>query len=187
MAGSIFWLKTDDQLIERIRRGDEEALAEIYRSARKMIVAFVRKNSGSEGDAEDLLQEALVILWERVRAGTYEPSAKVTTFLYGIVHNLWLRQLARLRRERPAEIDAESNASDDPSALERLIESEEAKNLADALRKLGEPCHRLLLLYYYEERSMEEIARELGFANADTAKSKKYQCKKALEKILKRN
>jgi RNA polymerase sigma factor (sigma-70 family) len=187
MAGSIFWLTTDEQLIERIRRGDEQALAEIYRSARRMIIAFVRKNSGSEDDAEDLLQDALVILWERVRAGTYEPTAKVTTFLHGVVHNLWLRQLARIRRERPTEIDADANAGSDPSALEELIESEQSKTLADALARLGEPCHRLLLLYYYEERSMEEIARDLGFANADTAKSKKYQCKKALEKILKRN
>ncbi|MGB6649412.1 MAG: sigma-70 family RNA polymerase sigma factor, partial [Bacteroidota bacterium] len=49
---------------------------------------------------------------------------------------------------------------------------------------LGEPCRTLLLLFYWEERSMGEIAVELGFANADTAKSKKYQCKKALEKLL---
>jgi len=54
----------------------------------------------------------------------------------------------------------------------------------DALDRLGEPCRTLLILFYWEEASMEEIASRLGFANAETAKSKKYQCKKALEQIL---
>jgi RNA polymerase sigma factor (sigma-70 family) len=187
MAGPILWLKTDERMLERIRRGDEAVLADIYHSARKMIIAFVRKNSGSEDDAEDLLQEALIILWERVRADSYEPTAKVTTFLYGIVQNLWLRQLARMRRENTGVINSELAVSGDASPLDELIETEEAHILAEALAKLGDPCRQLLLLYYYEERSMDEIARELGFANSDTAKSKKYQCKKALEKILRRN
>jgi len=53
------------------------------------------------------------------------------------------------------------------------------------MKQIGNPCHDLLLLYYWEERTMEEIALKLGFANADTVKSKKYQCKKILEKLVK--
>jgi DNA-directed RNA polymerase specialized sigma24 family protein len=53
-----------------------------------------------------------------------------------------------------------------------------------ALTKLGEPCKTLLILFYWEEASMEQIASRLGFANAETAKSKKYQCKKALQLLL---
>jgi RNA polymerase sigma factor (sigma-70 family) len=76
--------------------------------------------------------------------------------------------------------------SDDPSPLDQLIESEEASMIGDAVRRLGEPCRTLLVLFYWEEASMEEIASRLGLANAETAKSKKYQCKKALQEILKR-
>lgn len=39
-----------------------------------------------------------------------------------------------------------------------------------------EPCHSTLVLYYYAEKNMAEIAQEIGFRNADTAKAKKYQC-----------
>lgn len=53
------------------------------------------------------------------------------------------------------------------------------------MEKIGQPCRRLLLMFYWEEASMETIAGQLGFANAETAKAKKYQCKKALEKMVK--
>ena len=53
-----------------------------------------------------------------------------------------------------------------------------------ALDRLGDPCRTLLILFYWEEASMEEIARQLGLANAATAKSKKYQCKEQLKRLI---
>ncbi len=185
MAASFIRLNTDEYILERIRRGDEGALVDLYHSGRRMIGAFVERNSGSRDDADDIIQESLVILWERVRAGTVAPQAKITTFLYGIAQNLWLRRLARKKRERPSDIDLNMATSGDPSPLEELIESESVTMLRDALDRLGEPCRSVLLLYYYEECTMQEVADRLGFANADTAKSKKYQCKKALEQLVK--
>lgn len=181
----VFPLNTDAEILDRIRKGDEEALVSLYRSCRTMILSYILKNHGSEDDAEDLLQEALIILWERVRAGTFEQKAKLSTFLYATVKHMWLRRLARYRREIPGEINPEIHESDNPSPLEELIQSEEVTRMAEAMDKLGEPCRSLLLLYYWEEKSMDEIATILGFANAQTAKSKKYQCKKALEKLMK--
>jgi DNA-directed RNA polymerase specialized sigma24 family protein len=67
-----------------------------------------------------------------------------------------------------------------------LENNERVAAVRGAMEQIGNPCRDILLLYYWEERSMEEIAAELGFANADTVKSKKYQCKKALEKLVKK-
>lgn len=89
-----------------------------------------------------------------------------------------------MKREVPADLAERDDASDEPSPADALAGSDMAAAVAAALDRLGEPCRTLLLLYYWEERSMEEIAAQLKFANADTAKSKKYQCKKALERIL---
>ena len=184
MTAVILPLDREARLLERIGAGDQGALAELYRENRRPIRSFILRNSGSEDDAEDLLQEALVVVWERVRSGRFEQSARVGTFMYATVRNMWLRRLARRRREAggtPAETEA---VSDTPSPLEALMESEAASLVRDALDRLGDPCRRLLLLYYWEELPMERIAAAMGFANADTAKSKKYQCKKSLEQIL---
>ncbi len=186
MAVTLHFLNDDARLLDRIRRGDEDALVTLYRQSLRSVTALVTRNSGTDRDADEVLQEALVVLWERVRQKRYRHTARIETFLYATARNLWLRRLARMRRESPREIDPEESISEDPSPLDMLIEEEESAMIGDALRKLGEPCRTLLVLFYWEEASMEEIASRLGFANPETAKSKKYQCKKALQEMLKR-
>ena len=50
--------------------------------------------------------------------------------------------------------------------------------------KISLICRKILILFYFEERNMADIARLLKFANADVVKAKKYQCKKALEEAM---
>ena len=65
-------------------------------------------------------------------------------------------------------------------------DDEQSVAVRNALDRLGEPCRSLLVLFYWEEASMDEIARRLGLANAATAKSKKYQCKEQLKRLMDR-
>jgi RNA polymerase sigma factor (sigma-70 family) len=183
MRQPLVLFRSDAHILDQMRRGDEEALVTLHHAHRRAITSYVLKNNGTADDAEDMLQESLIILWERVRSGRFEHSARLGTFLFGIAKNLWKRSLARRRREVPAENDAEIG-DDALSVLDVLIGQEETTVVLESLQKVGETCRRLLLLYYWEELSMEEIAARMGFANATTAKSKKYQCKKALERIL---
>ena len=184
MKSPLFFLNTYAKILDLIRRGDEEALVMLYELNRRPVLAYITRNSGTADDAEDMLQESLVVLWERVRSGRFEYSAKLSTYVFGVVKNTWLRRLAQKRREVPSELDPDERSNGAPSALDDLIEREEAGLVRSALERIGEQCRRLLKLFYWEELSMEEIALEMGFANADTVKAKKYQCKKALETVL---
>ena len=132
----------------------------------------------------DVLQEALIVLWERVRSGRFEYTAQLGTFVFATARNLWLRRLARMRRERPGIPDGIDVPDDRDSALDIMMESERSRLLERALHQLGEPCRELLMLFYWEELSLNDIAQRMGFANADTVKSKKYQCKKALRRLV---
>ncbi len=185
MAAPLFFLNADSKILDQIRTGDDEGLVKLYEMNRRPIRVYILRNSGTEDDAEDLLQEALIVLWERVRSDRFQHQARLSTFIYATVKNMWRRRLARLRREAPAEIEEDTGRIEAASALDILVESEEALAVHQALDKLGDPCKTLLTLFYWEEQSMEAIAAKLNFANAETAKSKKYQCKKALQKLLK--
>ena len=185
MDPSLYFLHTDAKILDLIRkRDDEEALVFLYRANRRSVTSYVTNNSGSSDDAEDVLQEALVILWERVRSGKFQYEAKLSTFIMATAKNIWMRRLARRKREVPGAARIEETTSGDPSALDELIENERKQLVRSALEKLGDPCKKLLLLFYWEELSLVEIASQMHFANADTVKSKKYQCKKALEQLL---
>jgi RNA polymerase sigma factor (sigma-70 family) len=185
MSSRLLFLNDDARVLDMIRNGEEKALVLLYESNKKMISAFIARNNGTHDDYEDMLQEALVVLWERVRAGRFEYSSKLSTFLFGTVKNIWLRRLAKAKREIPTDLQSDDQADPTGSVLDTLIENEETAAVRNALEKIGEQCKKLLLLFYWEECSMEEIAGKMGFANAETVKSKKYQCKKSLEKVLK--
>jgi RNA polymerase sigma factor (sigma-70 family) len=184
MASTPLFLNSDARILDGINRGDEEALVELYQSQRKPVFSLVLQNRGSTDDAEDILQESLVILWERVRSGRYTHEAQLGTFIYATARNLWLRRLARARKEISDPSAGMDAATDDRDALEIMMEEEESGWVARGLEKIGSGCKKLLLLYYWEELSMADIAARMGMANAETAKAKKYQCKKALEKAL---
>lgn len=186
MRTPLFFLNEDSKILAALRNGEEDALAELFFRNRRPITALVVRNQGNEDDADDVLQEALVALWERVRNGSFEYQAKLSTFLYATAKNIWFHRLARRRREvaMPEEFDAMD--TDEYSPLEEVEENERVLAVQRAMEQIGHPCRELLLLFYWEENSMDEIARKLGFANADTVKSKKYQCKKALEVLVKK-
>lgn len=184
MAPSPLFLTRDARILDLIRRGDEEALVMLFRDNRRMVIDFVIRNSGSPDDAEDLLQDALIVLWERVRSRRFEYAAKLSTFILGVVKNRWLRTLAARRRNPPL-----NEALDPPDeglqVDEGMVQEERVLLVRKAMERIDGICRTLLTLFYWEELPMDEIARRMGFANADTAKSKKYQCKKHLERELK--
>lgn len=184
MKATFHFFNSDAKLYNLIKNGDESALVTLYQSNQRMITSYILRNSGTEDDAEDLLQEAVIIVWERIRSGRFEYSAQLSTFIFATVKNMWMRRLAKNRREIPTEIQDENVGSNEESAEEKMIDAERVNAVAIALQKIGEPCKTLLILFYWEECSTEEIAQRMKFANADTVKSKKYQCKKMLEKIL---
>ena len=181
----MFFLNDDAKILDLMKNGDDDALVMIYQQNRKAIVSLVIKNNGSSDDAEDVLQDSVIILWERVQSGRFEYTAKLSTFLFAIAKNVWSRKRVRRQRETPTEFQSDILDSGDTSQLDLMVESERSQTVASALEKLGDPCKTLLLLYYWEEKSQEDIAAQMGFANAATVKSKKYTCKKMLEKILK--
>jgi len=174
----------EEIILNRIRNGEMDALLELYKSSKNMIRAYVTRNSGSADEAEDILQEALVIFWQRVRANRFEPRAQPGTFLFATARNLWFRQLSRRKRERAISPGDFEREDDSISQLDALVRREDSESVQQALTRLSEQCRSLLIAFYWEELSMEEIAARFKFANAQTAKSKKYQCKRILKELL---
>ena len=185
MVRIIHLIQTDQQLIELIRRDDDGALAYLYEKNIRMIMKFIVQNNGTENEATALLQDALVILWEKVKKQDFILRSKLSTFLYGVVKNLWFRELAR--RRKISSLDELSAAPGNNPGLDEEIESDELKEIVkNSMARLSEICQKILVAFYYEERSMQEISRRLDLANEDVAKSKKYQCKKELERLIRK-
>ena len=181
MGRGIFF--RDHDLIERIRANDREVLADLFIRYRKLVFGHVLRHGGDEHDAEDMLQEAIIVLWQKAASPDFELTARLSTYLLAVAKNKWLAVLRKRKRISDVPLDAET-PGDEPDALDRVLDAETQSRIQVALAAITPVCREMLLLFYFEERSFEEIAAMMGFANARTAKSKKYQCKKALERVM---
>ncbi len=167
----------EKEVFERIKNGDEKALEVIYKKYYRMMTKLVISNSGTEEEARDVYQDALVVFWQKARSGNLVMTAKMSTYIYSICQNLWRKELDRKKRL--------SNEEKDSSHSMDMDGPERNKIIAQCLDQLGETCRKVLMYYYFDEMSMQEIADKLGFANTDTAKTKKYKCKQKLDELVK--
>ena len=167
----------EKEIFERISKGDEKALEFLYKKYYRMMTKLVITNSGTEEEARDVYQDALIVFWQKATSGKLVMTSKISTYIYSICQNLWRKELDRKKRL--------SNEEKDVPVSQDTETEERNKIVAQCLEQLGETCKKVLMYYYFEEMSMQDIADKLGFANTDTAKTKKYKCKKKLDELIK--
>nr|WKN39596.1 sigma-70 family RNA polymerase sigma factor [Tunicatimonas sp. TK19036] len=169
----------DSVILDRISRGDEKALDELYRKYYRMMTKAVIKNNGTEQEAKDIYQDALIVFWQKAVSNQLVLTSKISTYLYSICLNLWRKELdrkSRLSHEKKDSIEYIDNESE-----------ERSKIIHQCIQQLGDTCQKILMFYYFDDMSLQDIAKKLGFANAETAKTKKYKCKKRLDSLVKAN
>lgn len=167
----------DSEILERIRKGDEQALDFLYKKHYRMMQRLVTSNNGSEEEAKDIFQDALIAFWQKVTGGEFVLTSRISTYLYSICQNLWRKELDRKSRLSHEEKDGEVHMQGD--------QQEKARIIHQCIEDLGDTCKKILTYYYFDGRSMDEIAELMGFANSDTAKTKKYKCKQKLDSLVK--
>ncbi|MCB0834484.1 MAG: sigma-70 family RNA polymerase sigma factor, partial [Bacteroidetes bacterium] len=178
---------SDQQLLERIRLGDEKVLVRLYQNNIAMVRKYVLDNSGRDEDAQDMLQDALIVLWENVMRGDFNLTSKISTYLYSVVRNKWLREINKRKVGKTTSLENYEVVEERIDALKQIVRKEEYKVVLKCIESMGATCRKVLTMFYLEEKGMEEIARVLKFANTDVAKAKKWQCKKELESLVKKS
>ena len=80
------------------------------------------------------------------------------------------------------EVPNSSSADLSDQSIAMIMEKEKSfKLLEESILRLGNTCQQLLKLFYYEKKSMDDVAQIIGLNNAKTAKSKKYKCLQQLK------
>ncbi|WP_345239504.1 sigma-70 family RNA polymerase sigma factor [Nibrella saemangeumensis] len=175
---------SDDELLVGVATGSDEALTQLYRRYFPMVLHLVLSNNGSEDDAKDIYQEALVVVYEKVTVGSLELNCQLKTYLYSICRRLWLKQLALRSRDNRNLVDTEDSVSVDEDMAWHETRDRQFELMADSLERLGEPCRTLLEDFYIRHMSMQEITEKFGYTNSDNAKTQKYKCLMRLKKLF---
>ncbi len=162
----------------RVKAGDRAAFEELYGLYQKPLLNYLHRLSSNRAAAEDLLQETFLRLWRA--AASYEPTAKVSTYVFRIAHNLFLNEAARRREKAFEGADAETRA--DPAS--DLGRRELQAAVQRAIEALPEGERECLLLSEYNGFRYAEIAEILGIP-VGTVKSRMFSAVQRLREALK--
>ncbi|MDO6432474.1 sigma-70 family RNA polymerase sigma factor [Flavitalea sp. BT771] len=174
----------EQQLLQGLALNDRKAIETIYKQHYNMVQSLILNNNGSPDDARDIFQEAMIVLFEKVKSGSFELNCLIKTYLYSVCRRLWLKRLSQQQRISP-----EVEKLEETVPVEEDLELHEQKDLdfqvmERSMKNLGEPCKSLLEAYYLQKKSMVEIAGSFGYTNADNAKNQKYKCLMRLKKLF---
>lgn len=177
--------ETDQEIVDRISRGDYDVIQSIYRLYYPQIEKLVVQNNGSEEEAKDVFQEAVLVLYERITKGGFLLKSRLQTFLYAVCRRMWLKQISRGQTSYMISdiSDYEETLIQDEDLKNHEEEEQQFQQMEDALDKLGEPCKSLLTEFYVKGKTMLEISDQFGYTNANNAKTQKYKCLQRLKKI----
>jgi RNA polymerase sigma factor (sigma-70 family) len=167
-----------------IGNNDKSAIESVYSENYALIQHFVVSNNGTEDDARDIFQEAMMVLYEKARQADFELTCQIRTYLYSVCRRLWLKKLQYARR-----IETQVENFDKLVPVEEDLEDHDKltlqyQTMRTAMGKIGEPCKSLIEAFYVHRKNMHEIAGFFGYTNADNAKNQKYKCLVRLKKLF---
>ena len=145
---------------------------------------MVLKNSGALEDAEDIFQDALIIFYRNVIKEEFELTSSISTYVYAISHNLWLKQLRKRKKNAIDLQEADVALIED---FEFELAEEKADKLSDVLavmETVGKRCKEILTLYYFKKLKYDFIAEKLGMKDERAVREQKYRCMKRIKELL---
>jgi len=179
----------DNQILEGIVSGDRNRINGVfrylYRTHYQGILKLVTSNRGSESDATDTFQNALLILFDQIKADRFKGKSSIKTYLFAICRNLWLKELSKKHHENSSLEQLPTLVAEGPDLGDQINFSSKKITLSYLLEQLDESCQEVLTDFYYRGMSIKEIATKYSLTNEDSAKNKKYRCMKKLMDLVK--
>jgi RNA polymerase sigma-70 factor, ECF subfamily len=149
--------------IRAIAEGDEAAFARLIGREAPRLLRFAQGILGSADEAEDLVQEVVLKLWEA--AAAWVPEARISTWLHRVTYN---GAIDRLRRRRDF-VDAEAlDEIADPAPLAdgAMERGERARSVRDAVDRLPHRQRSAVLLFHFQDLPQSEAARVMGVSES---------------------
>ncbi len=163
---------SDEELMGRIARRDEQAFEILVRRHRTRILNLIYRTIGERGQAEDLTQELFLRVWRAAK--DYRPKARFTTWAYRIAVNL-CRDVLKSAHHRQSFVypyGGDDHTDENEEVLygsdgvrspeELLLAAEKSRRIFAALRNLPANQRMAVLLKKFDGLSYDEISRIMG-------------------------
>ncbi|MRX39156.1 sigma-70 family RNA polymerase sigma factor [Flavobacterium sp. LC2016-23] len=166
-------IHSDQKYIEGLAANNSIIIQEIYKKFVPKVVFYIRNNSGNQDQAQDVVQEVLILLFNQAKANTLELTCPFDAYFFLLCKRKWLNELKKTANKGVTiNEDAGSINESAHELVEQTEEFDEKQQLFDAMfQKLGDKCQELLKLSF-EIKSMEEVAEKLNVTYGYVRKKK---------------
>ena len=177
-------ITAQERLVAAVKNNDEKVLKQLYLESYGKIEMYILKNNGTKPQAKDTYQEAFIAVWQNVKKGKFLPTNETALqgYLYQIARNKWTDYLRSSRYKKTSSLDNEIQFEESTEDLYSEKDQKVSDTMA-AFRRLGEECRQLLSQFYFEKRSLREIASVFEIEEA-SARNKKYRCINKLRELV---
>lgn len=173
------------ELVMRLQKGDKSSFEKLFNLYKDKAVRTAYLITNNRALAEDITQEAFILCYFKI-AALKDPSCFKTWFFRMLTRLAW-KMSAREKVSIPVENIFEFAEAEDTTLVEgKIIEKEESKDLMEAVKHLKTKQKITILLYYYNNFSVSEIAGIMGCFEG-TVKSRLHAARKNLKKSIKFN
>jgi len=179
----------DSKYINALLTNDETLLKELYQKCFGKIRYFVVNNQGTDDDAWDLLQEAMLSIFYRIKRQPFMLTCPFDAFIYIVCRNLWIKEL-RKKHNSGVTTGMDEGYSfmgedDFARAEECAMQQDRRKLFIEKLNELEEGC-RKLLLQNWRGLKLDEVAAMLKISYA-YARKRKSECMAKLVMLMKKS
>lgn len=174
---------TVEALLEGLKTSDSIVLEYVYKKYFPSVRFFVIKNSGTDEDAKDVFQEAIILIYKRLKDGSLDLSCAFKTYLYSVCRIFWLRQLEKRKVRNEIVTDNQAFVQIDDDIEVQIEEQEQFRIYQKHFQLLHKDCQEILQLFL-KKVPLKEIAQKMSIKSDKYLKKRKYDCKEALIKRI---
>lgn len=179
-------LLSDEEIVERVQKGERGQFGVVIDRYQEKLARYVRKmTSLREEDVEEVVAESLIRAYENIQE--FDKRKKFSSWIYRITHNRTIDYWRKNKNQVALTEEAEELREDGKKLAEEMeIENEQKERVGKALERLELKCKEVLVLYYFEEKSYEEIADILRLSVSSVG-VRLYRAKKELKRKYEQN
>jgi RNA polymerase sigma-70 factor (ECF subfamily) len=171
----------DNQLVQLVITGDEDAFAELYHRFSTNIYNYILRLVSNPAVAEDLLQEVFIAVWQGL--DSFKNQSTIKTWLFRVAHNKAMSWLRTNYSNQEVDQDESQTASESVTPDVQSVLNWQVELVQQALGQLSANHRAVVELFYFHGMSYSEIS-EVVICPIGTVKSRMSHALQNLNRIL---
>ncbi len=167
-------------LLDRLRSGEKAAVKELYEQYYHHCKWVVLNGGGSDDDAQDVFQQVVFSLWEKLERADFEIKSTLKGYLYNACKYIWWDIK---KKDKGVSLDHIKEIADEDGIAAKTAEEKRYEQLYACIELLGGECKTLLERTYFENLSDKEIAPQFGL-KVNYVRIKRKRCMDRVKKCI---